>query len=396
MAREEDYEEEVEQKRRPKYGATDIRRYTQHSGRAREFTWTRLAFLLFVFALLTIAVYGYYYLQSPQGLIFITNVQVKLREYNPFNLIEKWLERAQDIGNVYGATANSTSSEKGIVFKDFKLVGSEQIPQGAPAYVRYDVRIINDFLRRVPVKLYCGIRDKDILLELRPSDTIQLSGSRVTEEARCYIDGEITRQLEGSQEIVGRISFPYKTENVGLNVYFVSDAVYNELREGEDFFSHYGISESNPVRPLYNGEPVEIGIGVSSENLQPVVLREGVSPLVGITLRNSWDGRVVALYDLKLQLPEGVEINKDLSQNPNLLCPFEEQPNARNEYGIASHLKNSITIDPGRSHTFECWLNAIDVLEPGTPYTKRQYKVSAEYEYESRNRTATLLVRSLG
>lgn len=390
MARNEDYEEEEQG---PKYGLSDIRKYTQHSAKTREFAWTRLAFLLFVFALLTIGVYGYYYLKSPRGQIFLTNFQVGLREYNPFLLVEKWLQKAQDLGNIYDTTSNASSSEKGIVLKDFKIVGSEQVPQGAPVYVKYDIRIINDFLKRTPVKLYCNLHNNDLPLKIVPSDTIQLSGSRVTEEARCYIDPEITRQLEGSQQAIGRISFPYKTENVALNVYFVPDSVYNELQESEDFFDHFDIPESNPIRPVYNGEPIEIGIGVSSENLQPVVLKEGVSPLVGITLRNAWDGKLVALNDLRLQLPDGVEINKELSQNPSLLCPFEETPNERNEYKMASHIRNSVNIEEGRSQTFECWLNALDVLEPDTPYTKRQYKVSAEYEYESRNETATFLVR---
>lgn len=397
MPRNEEPEEDVEERRGPRYGVTDIRRYTGHGGRAREFTWTRLAFLLFVFAILTLSVYGYYYLKSPQGQIFLTNLKVAVtKDYNPFNLLERWFQRAQDIGNIYSATANATSREKGIVFREFKLVGSQQIPQGSPAYIKYDIRILNDFLRRTPVKLFCELESGGIPLQIVPSDTIQLSGSRVIEEARCLLNEEISQELEGTQEIIGRIRFPYKTENIALNVYFVSDAVYNELREGEDFFSHFGIPESNPIRAVYNGEPVEIGVGVSSENLQPVVLQEGLSPIIGITLRNAWDGKVVALNDLKLQLPEGVEINRDLSQNPNLLCPFEEEPTDNNVYEIASYIKGSVFIEEGRVQTFECWLNALDVLEPGTPYTKRQYKVSAEYEYESKNKTATLLVRKVG
>jgi len=396
MARGEESEEESDsQSKGSRYGATDIRRYKEQSQKTREFAWTRLAFLLFVFALITIGTYSYYYLQSPNGQIFLTNAQVKLRQYNPFTLAENFLTGFQDLGNIYDTNVNASSSEKGIVLRSFKVVGSEQVPQGAPVYVKYDLRIVNDFLRRVPVKLSCSLKDKDIPLKLVPSETIQLSGSRVTEEARCFLDSEITQQLEGSQQVIGKISFPYKTENVALNVYFVPDSVYNELQENEDFFDHFNIQESNPIRPTYNGEPIEIGIGVSSENLQPVIIREGVSPVVGITLKNSWDGRLVALNDLKLKLPQGVQINKELSQNPSRLCPFEDNPNQNNEYKMSSMFRNSVQIDEGRSETFECWLNALDVLDSDAPYTKKQYIVSADYEYESRNETATLLVRSV-
>ncbi len=386
-------EEEGEQPKGPKYGWTDARKY-RPTGKVREFAWTRLAFILLVLAILTLATYGYYYLKSPQGQMFITNTKVKLQEYNPFLLVEKFLQKAQDIGKIDTET-NATSTEKGIIFKDFKVVGSEQIPQGSPAYFKYDIRIINDYLKKTPVKLSCSLKDKDTQLQLLPSETIQLVGSRVTDNPRCMAAAELTKEMSGSQEVVASIKFPYKTENVGLNVYFVSDAVYNELSENTDFFEAYDIPESNPIRSLYNGEPVEIGIGVGGDNLQPVILQEGVSPLVGITLKNSWDGKMAALNDLKLQLPEGVSINTELSKNPNMLCPFEVQPNARNEYKMASQLRNLITIEEDRALTFECWLDALDVLEPGTPYTKKQYKASAEYEYQSKNKTATFLVRAV-
>lgn len=386
-------EEEVEQSNSPKYGITDVRRW-RPTGKAREFAWTRLAFLLFVFAIVTFAVYGYYYLKSPQGLIATTNIKVWIEEHSPFVLVENFLQRAQDIGKI-DTDVNASSSEKGIIFKDFKMVGSEQIPQGSPAYIKYDIRIINDYLRQTPVQLLCSLKDSDSQLQLVPSPTIQMLGSRVTDNPRCLVAGELTREMDGSQEVTGSIKFPYKTENVGLNVYFVSDSVYNELNEGQDFFEAYDIPESNPIRALYNGEPIEIGIGVGGDNLQPVILQEGVSPLVGVTLKNSWDGTMTALNDLKLQLPEGVSINSDLSKNPNMLCPFETRPGQRNEYKMDSSLRNIITIEKGRAYTFECWLDAIDVLEPGTPYTKRQYKVSAEYDYQSQNRTATFLVRAL-
>lgn len=387
-------EEGEHEKEKPSYSWFDIRKYLSGSGKAREFAWTRLAFLLFLFALVTIGVYGYYYLQSPGGRVLISNALVTIGEWNPITLIEKWLAKAQDIGNIYDTESNSTSSEKGIILKDFKLVSSEQVPKGEPVYIKYDIRIVNDFLKRIPVKLKCNLRNKDVDLQLLPSDTITLSGARVTEEARCLVPRELTKNLDGTQQVDGWISFPYKTENVALNVYFVSDSVYNELKEDQDFFSYYDIPESNPIRPLYNGEPVEIGIGVSSENLQPVVVREGVSPLVGITLKNAWDGKVVALNDLTLQLPEGIEINSELSQNPSLLCPFEQ--GVRNgEYRMASSMRSLVQIEEGRSRTFECWLNVLDVLEPGTPYTKRQYKISADYEYQSKNKTASFIVRSV-
>ncbi len=221
---------------KPKYGLTDVRRYIpSEEGKAK--TKSKAAFWIVLFLLILLAVYGYYWAASPGGQRSMVQFKNAIAPYNPVTWYQTEISKAQDIGNIW--TSEPTAVEKkGILFESFKPVGSEEIPQGMIAFFTYGLKLSNAEVSRTPVTLTCDIKGKDLKGDILPSNPMYITGKRITENVRCRLPKEITNALSGTVEVEGGASFPFKTEDVKLKVYFTSRAMEDSLPDDEDFFRH--------------------------------------------------------------------------------------------------------------------------------------------------------------
>lgn len=374
---------------------TNVESYAP-SEKEKKTVRSKSLWVFMVLALILLGVYAYYWAASPGGQRMIVQAKNLFMEYNPATWYTKQIAKAQDIGNVWSAEPVA-AEKKGILFESFRPTGSEEIPQGSIALFTYGLKLSNAEVTRTPLTMTCEVKDKNLAGQVLPANPIYITGRRITEDVRCRLPKEITQSLDGTVEVMGGVSFPFKTEDVRLKVYFTSRAMEDSLPEGQDMFSYMHIDESQPIRAQYNGEPIEIGIGVSTENTQPVILNEGTHPLVGITINNRWDGNMTKLTSLKLTLPRELTINQELSANPNEICPFtlSRQGRETNEYKASNEFISTFSLASERLRSFECWLDVSADFLGNAPYVVKEYRVDAEYEYELPKQTATITVKKI-
>jgi hypothetical protein len=379
---------------------------SQNAGKQEPQKKSTVFLAILLIALVLVGFYTYYWAISPSGQRTLENVKQFFLKYNPVTWYMNMLKQAEDVGqNTWSSKTNATSEVKGLLFKSFKPTSTAEFPQGSPVSLEYGLELKNLEVETLPITVQCAIKGKkfhsqegkDTGIKVLPSSTITVSGHRIYDDVRCVISSDVTKQLDGTVSVVGSVSFPFKTKGVSLPVYFTTKKVDLGL-DGKDFFSYFSIDESQPIRAVYNGEPIEIGIGVSSENKQPVVIGEGRHLLVGLTLRNKWDGFMPKLTELKLEVPKQININKELSQNPNQLCPFvlSRTGDINNEYTIAEEIKKDLKLSSGRLRTFECWFDVKDdLIASDALYSKKLYKANAEYMYHLSNRTAAITIKKI-
>lgn len=386
-------------------GYTAIETWAAGSRKTWQFIKSRFLFILVLAAVIFLLVVAYSYFTSDAGQRKLQQIGEIVRTYNPIAIYKHQLDIAQQTGNIWTAESNLSQVQAGILFKDFSAVGSKEIPQGSPFVAAYKVALQGVTLESTKIKFSCIIQDpsgllKGVLMEngtslIVPSDEVEVSGKTFRENVRCIIPPEATQNMEGTYQLKGKLSFPSATKNVKLNVYFTTqERLANEGIDYADFFNEFKIDESLPIRAQYNGEPVEIGMGVSTDNEQPVLVGNG---LLGITLTNRWDGKVTRINDLTVSLPESVMIDSELTKNPNLQCPLSSSGSSRgrNEYSMDEAFK-AVEIKKGLSQTYECFLKIDEsVLGADEPYTKKAYVVNAEYQFESDEKALPFTVKKV-
>ncbi len=376
-------------------------RWWKPSEEKREATKSHVLGTLFVLALILVAVYGAYWAFSPAGKRSLTEAKILAQEYNLYTWYKGKIFEAQSIGDVWGSKP-VTDEKKGVLFDKFSSSSGTRVTQGMPMTFAYDIKLANTEVSNLKLTMGCKIKDSEIEGDIIPTNQLIVSGKRITEYVRCTFPGEITRGLSDTVEVEGTVNFPFKTEDVRLKVYFTSEAMERGLPEGGDFFEYRGISESQPIRAEYKGEPVMIGIGASVDEQQPVVLREGFNPLVGISLTNEWGGVMRKLTSLKLEIPREMTILKELSGqqvSPTRMCPFvlSRQGTERTEYRADESFIQDIALKDGdeKSTSFECYLDAAPDILGTAEYIVKDYKVEAEYEYELPQKTAVITIKLL-
>ncbi len=374
---------------------------------------------IFVLVLVVIALgfYGFAWISSPKGKFMIAQASEK------FKAVLEWyptqLQRAQEVGNVWKTSKNDTAEKVGIIFNGLDVVGNRIIPAGSIAVLRYDLDV-GVGVNKIPLDLECNVdtpsevKLKDLVKKIQiipPKPVVSTDDPSSYSDIHCRIDTKkIPRDL--MMDVEGKISFPVEKQRSSIPVYFASK---NEL-SGKDFFEKMGIPEKYPIRAKYNNEPVELGIGVSTENVQPVKVGDDiVSPSIGISLRNSWNGRVTEIREMNLFLPKGVKINKKYSPK-DILCPFGDPiPTAlgtRVKYsadpaelakipGFGKGVnwtklnEEGIKMETLRTyHSFFCWLEVDENILQGSSYVLKDYMVDISYTYESDTKSETVMIKS--
>ncbi|MBT8010776.1 hypothetical protein HN681_05000 [archaeon] len=318
-------------------------------------------------------------------------------------------------GDLFGRKTNSESKTKGIILEDLNPIGySSQVgyPAGYDFQLYYDIEFqnIEDYV--LETEFECFLNDSTdqesleeaIEGEIKPSYEVSLTeGTQVS----CNIDGTDTESLDGAYTITGWLEFDFATEEVKLPVYVISGELADDLdRRNVDFFDEQDLDVSRgDLEPLYNGEPMSIGMGVFGEgDQQPLIVRTGDSfNTIGFTLRNEWDGDIVNIENLYLSLPDDIQLDEGLNDLPSLGCPFEEVGGFRNtiEYSMAEDFKDLVFIkdEYGKINfpiSFQCWLNVdYDIL--GTQaYDNVEIMAEIEYRYRSTEVEKSIIIKGEG
>lgn len=248
------------------YGAGDPRKYVPTTRHLKKiFGWILLVILLA--AVVYILAFGYFWATSNAGQRTLSDFYSGYQDYLPWVWYQTQLNRAESIGKG-GWSAQQNITEAGLLFKGFDAVGPTQIPQDAPIIIKY-VTLVKNFEGEIAPQFSCYVKNSNIKGKIIPASPI-LSSKREG-NVRCSI--EETKNLTGNVEIGGGITFPFKTTNINIDVYFTTDAVMNKIGN-KDFFSYFDLNVRQPIMTTYNGEPVEVAIGVSDNSKQPIVLTE--------------------------------------------------------------------------------------------------------------------------
>jgi len=374
-----------------------------------------IVILVLIVGFVTINAYG----KTEQGKTTLLKVTEAVEEYNPVSWYFDLLEE-QKVLDVWEADTNSSSTKKGIeLWGMIPLTmgsgGSVSVPMGQQFEAVYDIEFheVEDF--SFNVDFFCQLEDL--------SDNVEGYGSIIpyphfdsfdqSQTVTCKIDGETTAELTPgfAYDIVGWLEFPFETMDVTLPVYFASDEVYDVIRDSDDdFFDYYGIDESGKIRAIYNGEPLRVGIGISysGREEQPVYVRDGSSPAIGISIENAWGGDVVDITDMYFYIPKGIKVDSELSGNPaSYSCPFEYLGvvDDLNMYRLNQQTKEEMfttyyeadlpilgdTSLSGNERNFLCWLEIEDGFA-GTLYTEKEYIVDVKYIYRTNQRATPMTI----
>ncbi len=327
-------------------------------------------------ALAIVGVYAFVWLQSDAGARQFESLKTAWGKYNPVALLTGQYDEAKRTVS-WTSDTNSTAKKQGIILNAFSALSKKMAP-GGEVVLKYDMTINIPQTYTVPTDFYCKVSSTGVEGEIIPPNPVRIT-STSKPSVRCKLSGETTDTLSGPVRIDGGLTFPYTTKDVKLPVYFARPDI------AEDFFNKYGIEERNPIKAQYNEEPVELAIGVSDDNMQPVIVEEAGFPMIGIAAHNRWGGKVKEVTSLEMTLPEGAAINQELSKSPSITCPFEfvRTEKGKNLYRASGSVLQSITFLQ-TTQTFECWLTLDpEIIPQDADYSKKEYTAAISYVYET-------------
>ena len=331
---------------------------------------------IFLFALLIVGIYAFAWLQSDAGARQLEKIKGTWDKYNPVTLLTSQYDEAKR-AVTWTSEANATAQKQGILLKGFTALTKKAAP-GTEMLFKYNIDANIPSSYSVPTDFYCRIQLTETEGEIVPPNPVRITSSKVP-SVRCKFAETQTDRLAGPVRVEGGITFPYTTKDVKLPVYFA------RTEAAENFFEKYGINERQPIKAKYYEEAVELALGVSDENVQPVTVEEDSFPMVGIAAHNRWGGKVKSITSFELTLPEGVTIDKELSKSPSAICPFElsKTDKGKNMYRAPESVLEGISFLQ-ISETFECWLKIDpEVIPTDADYAKKEYATTMSYIYET-------------
>jgi hypothetical protein len=328
--------------------------------------------------------------------------------------------QARGSGDYFSSKTNSEQTRYGVELVDLRSIAGSSIPAGQNFQVQYDMDFYN-IEESIKADFFCDMYTTDLggtgeadniaTGKVLPASSINIDEGDVV---ICQIDGTDTQNLDGAVNIKGYFSFDFATEKVTMPVYFVTGELADYLNDVDDDFFDYAnldVSRSDLV-PLYNGEPIGVGMGVGGEGKQdqPLIVRSGdvlSFSTLGITLDNKWGGKLEGIESFTLSLPEGVELDEELSSLPSLACPFEKGGAYRGslQYEMAEDVKAQLFDyyfsrweggDQDNFQTFQCWLKIQEDIFNGQEWVDKEIKVDIEYRYKSPTRSESITIIGSG
>ena len=366
--------------------------------------------IILIIILITLGFYGFFWASSDIGKQKLSDWKYTLSEYNPLTWYGEQLKTAGEIGRVWETDTKKDAEKVGIIFEAFEAVGSKIVPSGSLVAFKYKLDV-GEGVRGTPLKLECNIKkDGKEITDLKP--TIRPSEPKIYTDNPLSYSGILcqvnTKEEKEDLTIIaeGKISFPYERQRGSLRVYFTKDT----QNIGNKFFEKYGIKEKLPIRATYNNEPVELGIGVNDEGIQPIMVGDeyselGISPpKIGFSLKNKWAGKVTKVREINLYLPKEIKINKEFSP-PSTKCPFGEPISSGEDYikykAKTEYLNQLMPFGKGLKEVirtyeeFYCWVEIDESILGGSLYVQDQYSIDISYDYEFQPKTETITLKSI-
>jgi len=340
--------------------------------------------VIFIIALIIIGIYAFAWFNSDAGQRQFEKISEGWTKYNPISLLLGQVKETQRTISWTGES-NATAQKQGILLNSFNALSTKTI-SGGDIILKYDITSNIPSTYTIPTDFYCKISKTIATGEIIPPNPITITSTKIP-NVRCKFGEAQTQLLEGPTKIEGWFTFPYTTKDVKLPVYFARET------SAEDFFTKYGINERQPIRVQYNEEPVELAIGVSDENIQPVIVEEDSYPMIGLAVHNRWDGKIKAITGFEITLPRGVTINEELTQNPTTICPFELSTTKDEKNIYKAPISMLTELQTSNLETFECWINIEeDVIPLDSDYVKKEYEASISYIYSVSPKIAVVTV----
>ncbi len=360
---------------------------------------TIVIILMFAFG----GLFAYYYFTSPTGQRGFTYFWDRAKTTVTDFYNDLFVQRVQRAGKAfYTSDVNPTATNYGVKFTNFQSVGAKRIPAGATTSFKYVVTV-GENVENINLNLKCSVDPSDVVdgeINKIPQESPKLSSDNpaAANNLRCSFKTKGDVQEDKTVTVKGSIISTIPSQRTSLKVYLLSAKEYENLK-GQDFFKVNGLDIKLPIKSLYNGEPVEVGIGVAEDLKQPVVVGSGYPPsLVGITLQNKWEGKVSKINSMLLFLPEGVSIDESMSPKTEL-CPFTEVSSTGKFKKYEADKDLLSTIPPFGSgeteahKTFECWLTIDNSLVEGRDAGfETAYHVDVGYEYSFNEKSDVITV----
>jgi len=369
-----------------------------------------IATIILILVLVLLVSYGISWATSDMGRQKLSDLKYSVTtKYNPFAWYGEQLKKGQEIGSIWETESNRTAEKVGIKFQGLEAIGSRIIPAGAALAFKYKLEV-GEGVNNLKINPKCDIASKDksgdvVKDTLKAGPTIippapEISSDNPLSYLNIICQAE-TNELTKDRTITakGTIRFTQPRQRNSLKVYFTKDTV----NIGDEFFETYGIREKLPIKSTYNNEPVELGLGVSAENIQPVIIEQKYFPSIGISLVNRWDGRA-KLKEMNLYLPKEVTIDKSKSP-PSTLCPFKTSTASGANYikyaAEENYLENLEDFGKGVDKTltthqrFFCWLKINENILGGAEYVQDKYSVDISYDYEFQPKSETITLKGI-
>ncbi|MBI2134080.1 hypothetical protein HYU11_05350 [Candidatus Woesearchaeota archaeon] len=189
----------------------------------------------------------------------------------------------------------------------------------------------------------------------------------------------------GTHTMTAAATFSFETMAY-LKTYLMDKDKIRSLRSIEkDPLEFYKIQETKPVAVYTNG-PVSIGMEVKSA--LPIALKLGeVDPFsLGITIGNNWQGKIESISELKISLPQGMEIDTSSCSH---IFNSEGLKDNYNVYSLdvaAERLVNPRAFTNIKNHqSLRCYIDvkdeSISSLLGKTPVSVRFFRAEAKYDY---------------
>ncbi len=339
-----------------------------------------VTFLIVLVLIFAVVIPGYYYLQSESGKRLVSNTGTFLStQMDRLSGVYLGFLEEQERGLRWETEEPGKEEKQGVVFKEFRLIGSNIVSAGDPLQYQY-VLEVNNVEEEVDLKLECQPPEGVVDGEVKVSEAKGVSSLLPVSYSNLICEFKTKEGMEATAITNGALSFIYKTKT-RLKVYFITEDLFNELPKRKDFFEYYNIKIDRPIRSSYNNEPVGIALVAADNAEQPIIVSERFRPMVGMRLEDKWgEGRISEISDLVIYLPEGVA----LKDQPTKLCPLEKKDGADRrgiKYGLVPELAEKIR-PRGEETTIEFRCNVdIDDAIADDPTSPQHYYAETEYTY---------------
>jgi hypothetical protein len=297
-------------------------------------------------------------------------------------------------GDYYTGTVDAAATKRlGVYLENFRTAESffyENTP--VDAYITMKAETLD---KPLDIGVSCVANDKIPASRILPASTFNIITSDKY-DIDCIWNKEMLKN--GIHTLKFNAEFEFTTRAYLKSYVMDRDRLREYRRQNKDPLE--GTPDKNPIA-VYTSGPVRIGMGLGQQPL--AIGRQGEAlPALGVTIENSWEGRIIELRDIFFLLPKGIKASKEgavtVTTSSCAALPAEEQPACDgalvNVYQLA--------IQPDEAATYKNLTTKniripLEIESPENvlgkaPIAVQNFKVSAHYRYQL-ERITTVNVR---